>query len=462
MFNPNSLNSILSYAKKLKGHTLREKCIDKIENHKFKGKGSFGQLVEKFYFGYEPNTKSEADFAEVGLELKCSPLKTLKNGDIRSKERLVLNIIDYLEVYKEDFEKSTFWKKNAHLLLIFYLHDNKKNLLDYPIKLVGNWKYPNEDLEIIKKDWETINRKIKDGKAHEISEGDTFYLGACTKGSKSYKSLRNQPFSNVKAKQRAYSLKQGYINHIIANIAKDKKVLYGKILNRETKKNNSISLEKIVISKFIPFYGKTAREIEEHFNLKLNSSAKSYYADLTKAILGIELSKKIEEFEKADVQVKTIRLNENNLPKEHISFKNFKYEEIVKLDWQRSNLKHILEQKFFFVFFQFVKGTLCLSTVKFWNMPYSDILEVKVVWDKTVDTINSGRIVKNINDKGIRITYFPKKSENRICHVRPHAKNKEDTFPLPTKDKYSGLNEYTKHCFWLNNTYIRDNIYLSN
>jgi DNA mismatch repair protein MutH len=87
-----------------------------------------------------------------------------------------------LEVHFEEFENSSFWKKNAHLLLVFYLHDSEKDLLDYVIKLVDDWKYPEEDLLIIKNDWQIINQKIKEGKAHELSEGDTMYLGACTKG----------------------------------------------------------------------------------------------------------------------------------------------------------------------------------------------------------------------------------------------------------------------------------------
>ena len=86
---------------------------------------------KNIYFDYEPNSDAEPDFKEAGLELKCSPLKTLKNGDFRSKERLVLNIINYLEVHEEDFESSSFWKKNAHLLLVFYLHDRDLDLLDY-------------------------------------------------------------------------------------------------------------------------------------------------------------------------------------------------------------------------------------------------------------------------------------------------------------------------------------------
>ena len=58
------------------------------------------------------------------------------------------------------------------------------------IKLVDDWKFSEEDLKIIKHDWNLINGKILKGKAHELSEGDTFYLGACTKGSTALKSFR--------------------------------------------------------------------------------------------------------------------------------------------------------------------------------------------------------------------------------------------------------------------------------
>jgi len=460
MYDENSADSIIIFAKQLKNKTLRQACGSEIEKHGYKGKGNFGQILEKFYFGYEPNSYAEPDFKEVGIELKSSPLKTLKNGDYRSKERLVLNIINYLEVHKEDFENSSFWKKNAHLLLVFYLHDKDLYILDYIIKLVDGWQYSNEDLIIIKRDWEFINQKIKDGKAHELSEGDTFYLGACTKGSTAEKSLRNQPFNEVKAKQRAYSLKQGYVNHIIANIAQEEQAVYGKILTQQTIFEHLPSIEEIVISKFEIFLGETSGQIEKHFNLELNKNAKSYFANLTKAILGIELNKKIEEFEKADIQVKTIRLKENNLPKEDVSFKTFKYKEIVELDWEESDFKYILEQKFFFVFYQFEGENLVLKKVKFWNMPYSDIFEAKQVWDKTVKIINCGKIIREITDKGIRKTHFPKKTESRISHVRPHARNKKDCYDLPTNDKLTNVTEYTKHCFWLNASYVKDEIYL--
>lgn len=461
-YNPEEKKSIIEFAKLLKDKSLRQVCDETAIKNDRKGKGHFGQILEEFYFQYKPNSDAEPDFPIAKLELKSSPLKKLKNNEYRSKERLVLNIINYFNVVNQNFENSDFIKKNANILLIFYLHQAGYDILDYIIKLVDEWSFPSTDLEIIKKDWETITKKITDGKAHELSEGDTFYLGACTKGANA-STVRKQPFSEIPAKQRAYSFKQGYVNHIIASIAGETKEVYGKLIQsvKEAKKK---TIEEIVIEKFKPYYGKTIEEILDKTGIVLNTSAKSFYANLTKAILGIELNKEIEEFEKAEIQVKTVRLKENNLPKEDMSFPTFKYEEIVNEDWENSDFKDILEHKFLFVFFQFQGDKLVLRKVKFWNMPYSDLLEVEKVWTKTQEIVTKGEIVKEIrtdkNGKNVRFTNFPSKKFSSISHVRPHAKNANDTYPLPKKDKLTKENEYTKHCFWLNNSYIRDEIYL--
>lgn len=91
-------------------------------------------------------------------------------------------------------------------------------------------------------------------------------------------------------------------------------------------------------------------------------------------------------------------------------------------------------------------------------MKQDDILEAKKVWDKVKNIIKNGEIVHEVVD-GIRHTNFPNKRFNRIAHVRPHAQNAADTFPLPVKDKKTNQSEYTKQSFWLNNSYIRDIIY---
>ncbi len=66
-----------------------------------------------------------------------------------------------------------------------------------------------------REDWNKIVNKIMDGKAHELSESDTKYLGACTKGSTKVASMKSQPFSNKLAMQRAFSLKTQYMSILL-------------------------------------------------------------------------------------------------------------------------------------------------------------------------------------------------------------------------------------------------------
>lgn len=457
-YNPENKESIIQYAKTLRGKTLRQVCdVDLIKNNR-KGKGHFGQILEEFFFQYKPNSGSEPDFPIAKLELKSSPLKTLKHSKFQSKERLVLNIINYLEIVNQDFENSTFWKKNAHILLVFYLHVQDADILDYIIKIVDDWSFPKADLEIIKQDWEFIKQKIASGKAHELSEGDTFYLGACTKGATST-TTRKQPFNEIPAKQRAFSLKQGYVNHIIASISNGNDGIYGKLIpNLAVLKTKS--LDEIVLEKFVPYYNKTANQIIDELGINLNKNAKHFLANLTKSILGVALDKEIEEFEKAGITLKTIRVNKKGSIKECISFSSFKYTELVTEIWEDSDFKNTIESKFLFVFFEIQDNNYVFQKVKFWNMPHDDIPEAKKVWEHTRNIVSSGNIVKKIMPDGKKATNFMGKTQNRVSHVRPHAQNSADTTPLPVADKLTKANEYTKYSFWLNNTYIKDEVYL--
>lgn len=470
-YNPEDRDSVLAYAKRLKNRTLRSMCNAEIVEHVYQGKGNFGQVLEKYYFGYVPNSLAGPDFPKIGLELKSSPLKELKKGEYRSKERLVLNIINYFNVVEQEFENSDFLKKNAKILLIFYLYQAGIDILDFPIKIVDEWDFTFTDLEVIKNDWLTIKRKVSDGKAHELSEGDTFYLGACTKGANS-SSMRKQPFSVKLAKQRAFSFKQGYVNHIIASLSGHQDEKFGKLIPSLLEAKNK-TIEAIVIEKFEPFYGSDIEQLVDIFYLHaINNQSKQYFSSVSTAILnkilGVPLEKNasnyLEEFNKAEIKIKTVRLKENNLPSEDLSFPTFKYCEIINESWEESGIKGALEHKFLFVFFQYDGERIVLRKVVFWNMSYSDMLEVEKVWRKTVDIVLNGNIVKRIkiNKKGEERneTNFPDKKFNHVSHVRPHAKTKADTYPLPTRDKVTGLNEYTKHCFWLNSRYVRDEIFL--
>ena len=109
-YDQTSPESIWRYSAGLLGHTLREfASAEYIE--KDTGKGTLGNMVEELYFLIKNNNRAEADFAEAGMELKCTPLKKGSNEQLRIKERLVCNMINYMEVVNEDFEHSHFYLK---------------------------------------------------------------------------------------------------------------------------------------------------------------------------------------------------------------------------------------------------------------------------------------------------------------------------------------------------------------
>jgi DNA mismatch repair protein MutH len=475
-YNPSDKKSIIAFAKKIIGKSIIPDFAKNIEDLNLKNtdKGLLGKAIEQLYFQYPPNSDKQADFSEAGLELKTAGLKTLaRNKGFNAKERLVLSIIDYNRIITQDFDQDFLKGKNAHLLLIFYLYTKGINQLNSEIKLVGDWEFPKDDIEIIKKDWLYIQTKVNNGFAHELSEGDTFYLGACTKGANA-SSLRDQPNKNIRAKQRAFSLKQAYVNHIIASIAaidNQKKIVYGKLI-ADSSVAKKQTIEEIVLDKFKLLLNKPIKELADTFNIKADLKAKNYYSIVSKAIIKSvfdvpekeEVENYIEEFVKAGICVRTVRLKENNLPEEDVSFPIFKYEEIINQEWEDSSFKDILENKFLFIFFKSKGEELCLDTVKFWNMPNSDLLKVEEVWNRTKEIVSKGEIVDvikiNKNGESRYSTNFPGKKFSTVSHVRPHALNFNDTYSLPVADKITQLDKYMKHSFWLNASYVKSEIYL--
>lgn len=454
-YNPTEASSILSYAQQLVGKSLQD-WYRYEEGHHTLHRGSFGLLLERYFFGIDNNSRPEADFPRAGVELKASPLKQNQSGVYVSKERVVLGIINYETIVDEVFEYSHFLSKNACLLFVFYLYEEGVLPWDYIVKLVDLWRYSGTDYDIIKRDWEFIQDKVRRGLAHELSEGDTFYLGACTKGANA-RSLRKQPYSQEPAMQRAFSLKQGYVNHIIATIAQGSTESYGRLLTG-TAQNRTI--EQVLSERLSAYQGQRVEDIARALTIDLDVRDKARYARLAKRMLGMQIEEEIEEFKKAEIELKAIRITSQGRPAEDISFPVFQYTQIVTEDWEESNLKDIIEHKFLFVFYKHQEdGSLIFEKFRLWNMPYEDRQQVQQVWEDTKLLVSEGRIVSSKSAGGRRNTNFPKSREGRVAHVRPHARNASDTFPLPCPDLESGATTYTKHCFWLNSSYVRDRVY---
>lgn len=447
-FNRADIDSIKKQAEKVLHKCLREvlppEAISAIEaDFDIARKGHFGEVVEWYVFKKKKDAAAEADFPEAKLELKTTPLKETKRKGITAKERLVLGMIDYFGIVKEDWKKSAFLKKNANLLILFYLYRNSETILDYRFELIKLLKLlsdlPPADIQQIHKDWEAISAKVKNGKAHELSEGDTFYLGACTKGATAATSLKTQPYSDIKAKGRAFSFKQTYLNYLItsdrAKIALDHAEILG------SPKHKGIAA--FVHEKLDGYLGMPVKDIHFATGAYLAPESKSFYADLARAMLGAK-KKKIAEFEKADVAMKIIRLKHGGTPKESMSFPAIDYKEIINETWEDSTLYEILSsRKFLFIIYQYDKyGTLRFVKHMFWNIPEEDLEgPVREVWEKT-----KAQIVAHHADD------LPKIKDNPVCHVRPHGRDSHDLAPTA----YGAM--VKKQSFWLNASYIRNQI----
>lgn len=437
--------AILRRAQEVKGIPLRD--ID-ATGRLATGKGAVGTVIEESWFGYTPNSESEPDFPEAGVELKVTPYVRGRNG-IRAKERLVCNIINYMEEYDKTFQTSAFWHKCNTMLLMSYEHLAGKPKDDFRIDEVVLFSFPEEDLVIIERDWETIINKIRAGQAHELSEGDTLYLAACTKGANAA-SVRQQPFSEIPAKQRAYSLKSSYMTQIL------KKYIFGNAENPRIIKSADIlytqSFEEYIIDKVKVYYGMTQSQLKAHFGIE--SNAKSLNDRLLARMLNVQGNiANTEEFQKAGIIPKTIRVQRNGKIKESMSFPTFDFIELSREEiWEESELyNYLAPTKFMFVIFQERDdGQYVFDRIKFWNIPNDDLDEVGRVWSRTAQTIRRG-VSLTQTSHGVS-NDLPKQTESPVAHVRPHGRNAADMAPLPDGHMM------TKQCFWLNNSYIEKQI----
>lgn len=446
-------------------------ATNQIIKHEKKEKGYLGKLVEKYFFNINPGNSSKPDFLTADVELKVTPIKYDNKKTYVSKERLVFSKINYCSIINETWESSSFLQKNKSLLLMFYLWlNNYQNILDYKFKFVQLLELlgdiSSEDIYQIQKDWEYIVSKIDKGEAHLLSEGDTFYLGACTKA-KNKKEVVNQPNNSIKAKPRAFSLKQKYVNYLIQTRLLKNQINISSVINKQKKVD---TIENIVQEKFVPFIGKTDEVIISELKLNLSNKLKAYKRLIVNGILGVKTNK-IVELEKANITLKVVTLEETGKLRESISFPSFNYKNLINEVWEstkkskRADFRYQLEsKKFLFVVFQKQKdrNNIVLRKTFFWNFPMQDIDKAKDVWETTVELVKEGRIIKDQvqqkNGKIINKTYFPGLNFNGVTHVRPHAQNKKDEIDLPHKDLFTGKSRFTKHCFWLNAKYIENAI----
>lgn len=476
-YDPASPESIERYAVQLENKTFLEILsgkgnipVEAVEAYanKFR-KGGLGNLLEEVFFGYKANSNQEADFPEAGVELKATPYEVTQKGELRAGERLVLTMINYDGPIESDFYQSHAWEKMRLILLIYYWRNKQLNSnLLYKIGFVKLFTPPEADLEIIKRDYAFIVKTIQEGRAHELSEGDTMYLGACTKGANAEKSTVPQYYGDkIPARKRAFCFKNSYmtyvLNHYIVGKTSDNSIL------KDASDLKVKSFEEILGEIVRKYVGMSDKELCELFGREYNNN-KAQWNDLACKILGIR-DEHADEFEKANIKVKTIRVEEDNTIKESMSFPPFKFMDLVEEEFEDSVLHDYFDETrlFFFVWKKDgdvyrVKGCLL------WNMPHFDLdVIVRREWERYRNIFQYGVIFTKTIDSNGKISFknnLPNKSETDIIHVRPHAikaayrfSNGEEYGNVERDANMLPSGEYmTTQSFWINNSYILEQI----
>lgn len=454
-------NSIFDYSKLLVNHSLRDFVPDADERC---GKGGLGQLVEELFFGYEVNSNAEADFAVAGIELKCTPLKLTKQEELSIKERLVCGMINYKEDWNKSFEESHFYKKCLVMLLLFYLHQGGVPRLDLKFLFAVLWQLPEKDLLIMKHDYELIINKIKNGLAHTLSEGDTMYLAACRKGQKG-DSLMEQHGSRIGAPRRAWSLKIAYMRIVLEEIKNNhEEGVYTNVALKPyeaseqlvmTKDLQSHTFDEIILKRFVPYMHKDYEEFCRLLGCDAVASKQKYFI-MANAIVGeqkVSNVNRAEEFIKAGLTMKTVRVQKNGCIKESMSFENIEYQEVYDCnEWYDSRLYELYSSRFLFVVFKETDGEITLSDgnkesryvlddVFFWTMPQADLDVAKEYWENIRQCVINNTISPD---------YFWKTSDKKYFHVRPKGKDSADLAVNPN----GGF--VKKYCYWFNSEYVKN------
>lgn len=438
-----------------------------------KYKGGMGTLIEERYFGYKANSDDRPDFPEAGVELKATCFDVLKDGRKSAGERLVLTMIPYDRPVSLDYESSHLKTKLSNILLIYYGRDRSIDKYDQRIERAVMVRLPEEDMKIIRADYEKIISYIQDGRADELSEGMTTYLGACTKGATEatmwvdqYYEYFNTDTGEVehrRAKRRAFSLKRSYMDYVLHTYVLGAPRVGESIVQAG---DESVDFESYVTGLIERHYGETDRQIAEQYVLEYTGN-KAQWTTLVYRMLGIK-SNAAEEFVKAGINVRACRVNKRGHIEQAMSFPPFEFKQLINEDWETSSFRARLEtNRFFFVVFrEDHEGEWRLDRCLFWAMPANEIEgPAKACWDETRKVIREGVELNPYRDASgkLKVTNnLPGMADNPIVHVRPHTSKAAYRFADGTEIGDIARNAYelpdgrwmTRQSFWFNKGYL--------
>ena len=390
-------------------------------------KGEAGAAIEA-YFGIPPNSVSDADFPGAGIELKVVPVVRRPSG-LHVKERTVVSMIDYVRLASETWETAHVRRK-LRILFVFFEHTHGVPKRDFPILHVALWEPAGPAEAQIERDWRRVHAKVLAGHAEELSEADGLILGPCTKAADSTR-LRKQPFSDVRAKPRAWALKPSF------TLALYHETTHAHI--DDARLAEAANLEGL-LSSFTAFEGRTIRDIGVELGVA-PSAAKDHAARVVRQAV-FTASPLPEEELKATLTVKLTPVGPDQLPYEAMSFPAFRHAEIVDETWEDSDLLSRIEQLLIVPVARSTRATPLdegvVGTPVFWRPSSEQLGVIEREWTHFRDLIGAGRADE-----------LPSEAHTEAIHVRPHGRDASDRDPTP------GGGSQARKSFWLNRRFVQ-------
>lgn len=431
--------AILEHAKKLKGRPLGEwvPASGSVSEAKPGDKGAVGQLVERA-FGLKRSSEQRPDFGAAGIELKVVPLKR-GSKSVRSKERTSVSMIDYGALVKESWASAKIRKKIEKILFVFYYHVDKGNPLDTVIEETVLWSPPADLLPQIESDWSVVQRKVLEGLAHEISEGDGRVLGAATKGAGGGHLVDQPRNPAVRAKPRAWALKPALTTWLYEKERSGNKPIIA--LRDALKLKVTEDFEDAVLRRLKAYEGKTLAEVAKELGVPI-SKAKSGAAVLVRRAIGVLDDKAaIKEFRERGVQIKVVPVSFEGRPYEAMSFPKFDHMEVWREEWEESDLLAQLNRLLIVPLVRRERRTpkdrQVWGHAFFWSPSSAQLTGIESEWREYCRRIQVGEANE-----------LPGASQTEYIHVRPHARDSEDTEQAPE------VGQVVKKCFWLNQDFM--------
>lgn len=374
-------------------------------------------------------------------------------------------MIPYSTPLNIEIEDSHIIEKINLVLLMLYKREADKERTEYLITHSQLFsitsKLLEEDFEIIREDYRKIVTKIQNGEAHLLSESDTTYLAASTKGSTAKKSLQPQFYNpDIKAKRRAFSFKQGFMTYIINNYIFKGTETYESIINKPEELKNT-TFEDLIVNKLNAYIGYSKQQLKNSFNLKTES--KQLFSTLAFRMLGIK-SNNAEEFVKANIIVKAIKVEENGKIKYNMSFPTFTIKDLLQENWEDSWFyNYFSETKFLFVVYKHNGEDYVFSGAKFWNLSTTlleeeaknDWLKVKEAYEHVQFYPKNNIISNNLPKAKDTNLFFSKLHTAKTAHIingvgygKGLDKYESYTDILPNGDRMP------IQSFWLNKNFV--------